>query len=1024
MSKVVWTSKQLEAINHDGENILVSAGAGSGKTAILSERVIRKLKDGVNIDELLILTFTKAASEEMKDRIRKKIIDNNLDEQLNLLDSAYITTFDSFALSIVKKYHYLLNLDKNIGLVDESILKIERSKIIEDVLSKCYRNKDHKFLKFVKDYLKKDDDILKEGIETIIDKAELEIDTKEYFNHLHNVDIEKHFSNVYSLYIDKLMILIGSVEDKLLEMETLIENEKEEKYVCKCNEYYSKLVSSKNYNEIVNFFDSVDKLSLGSANINEDIRNLKKEITLLVNKLKEIVIYPSEEFIKEEYLSTFNKSLVLLDIVEEIYSEYYDYKMNNQLFSFIDIAKLAIKIFKDYPNVAKEISSSLNEIMIDEYQDTSNMQEIFMSYISNDNMYMVGDIKQSIYRFRYANPDLFKYKYKNFKNHNGGYLIDLNTNFRSRREVLENINHLFSNLMSDEFGGANYKRDHLIEYGNKAFLNDNIDSQDNNLEILNYNEEEYEGLTRAEIEAFIVANDIKNKLDNKYLVFDSKLGHRECNYGDFCILVDKRKDFETYKKVFEYFNLPVNLYQNENIVGHDDLFIFNSVLILLKGFYNNDYNKEFIHAYYSLAKSYLFSLTDNDILKDIVVENYKDSPIYTSLENIILNLDILSIKDIFKKIIFSLDWYNKLILKGESLSSEARLAYLLNLSANLDKLGYDLDDVIEYFENIKDKELEIVLPSNNDNNNSIKFMTIHNSKGLEFPLCYFMGYANKFNTQEIKETYIASNDTFILPFVKNNVRYPNIEIFEYKERYLNEEISEKIRLLYVALTRSKEKMIMTLDLNSHDKKNIEDTNSFLDFMININSDLNRYIKNIEKDTLRINSEYKKYTPNKSIKSESINYQYKHIENNKQLVAKTHYSKELKLNQDSDVLDKGNELHNLLFELDFKNPNLDNLSRDNKYLVKRFLNMEFLNLKDAINIYKEYEFIYDNKHGIIDLLIEYNNEYKIIDYKLSNIEDEAYVEQLKGYRDYLSMVVNKPITLYLYSIFKGIYKKID
>ena len=134
MGKVVWTSKQLEAINHDGENILVSAGAGSGKTAILSERVIRKLNDGVNINELLILTFTKAASEEMKERIRKKIIDNHLGEQLNLLDSAYITTFDSFALSIVKKYHYLLNLDKNIRLVDESILKIERSKIIEEVL--------------------------------------------------------------------------------------------------------------------------------------------------------------------------------------------------------------------------------------------------------------------------------------------------------------------------------------------------------------------------------------------------------------------------------------------------------------------------------------------------------------------------------------------------------------------------------------------------------------------------------------------------------------------------------------------------------------------------------------------------------------------------------------------------------------------------------------------------------------------------------------------------------------------------
>ena len=126
-----WTKEQNEAIMHeDNENILVSAGAGSGKTAILSERVIRKLKDGVNINELLILTFTKAASEEMKERIRKKIIKNELYSELELLDSSYITTFDSYALSIVKKYHYLLNLDININIMDESILKIEKDKII------------------------------------------------------------------------------------------------------------------------------------------------------------------------------------------------------------------------------------------------------------------------------------------------------------------------------------------------------------------------------------------------------------------------------------------------------------------------------------------------------------------------------------------------------------------------------------------------------------------------------------------------------------------------------------------------------------------------------------------------------------------------------------------------------------------------------------------------------------------------------------------------------------------------------
>ena len=1024
MGKIKWTSEQLEAINHEGENILVSAGAGSGKTAILSERVIRKLKDGTNINELLILTFTKAASEEMKDRIRKKIIANKLDDQLNLLDSAYITTFDSFALSIVKKYHYLLNLDKNVSLVDETILKIERSKIIDNVLSSYYKNKDKDFIDFVKAYLKKDDDLLKEGISSIIDKIELEIDSDAYFNKIKNMDLDTKYKVIFDTYLSSLFDLVNRVDDCLTNMEALIETKREEEYVAKCNNYYSSLVSAKSYNDIANYFASLERLNLPRSEINKEINDIKKEITIIVNKIKDLAIYPNEQFIKENYYSTHTRSLTLLKLVQEVYNEYVDFKFTNQMFSFIDIAKLAIRIFKDFPLVANEVSSSLKEIMIDEYQDTSNMQEIFMSYISNNNMYMVGDIKQSIYRFRYANPELFKNKYSNYKLHNGGYLIDLNTNFRSRKEVLENINDIFSKIMDENLGGANYKKDHLIEYGNKSFLHDHITNQDNNLIIYNYDEKEYKGLSKSEIEGFIIANDISNKLKTGYLVFDEENGNRVCKYNDFCVLVDKRSDFATYKKIFEYFNLPVNLYQNENIVGQDDLLAFNSILIIINGFITNDYNKEFIHAYYSLAKSYLFSLKDNEILKIIINSTYKDSIIYKKLEDIILNINKLSIKDLFKKIIFNLDWYNKLILKGEALSSEARLAYLLNLSSTLDSLGYDLGQVIEYFKDIKDKELEIVLPVNNDNENSIKFMTIHNSKGLEFPLCYFVGYSNKFNTQEIKDSFICSEDGLIIPFINDGIRYPNIEIFNYKDKYLLEEIGEKIRLLYVALTRSKEKMIMTIDLNNSDTKSLNDSSSFKDFMFSIKDSLNSVINNVNKDSLAVNPEYKKYVPNKNIENNYREYEYKEIIDTKEKIIKEKYSKELKLNNDDIILNKGTELHNILFQLDFKNPDYNNINSNNKYLISRFLKMDFLNINAAKKIYKEYEFIDNNKHGFIDLLIEYENEYKIIDYKLSNIDDNAYIDQLKGYKEYISKLVNKPINLYLYSLFKGTYKKID
>jgi len=1020
-----WTNDQLEAIMHENhENILVSAGAGSGKTAILSERVIRKLKDGVNINELLILTFTKAASEEMKDRIRKKIIENQLTSQLNLLDSSYITTFDSFALSIVKKYHYLLNLDKDISLIEESILKIEKSRIIEEVLNKEYKEKNEDFILLVNTLLRKDDRTLKEGIENILNKIELEIDTKNYLNRIKSLDKETRFKEIFNLYCSELFSLKDEVSIRLDNMESLIENENEETYVSKCFDYYSKLISANSYNSIKNALDIDTRLTLPRKDISEDISTLKKEITVIVNKIKDLTIYENEEFIKRNYDNTFNLSLTLIRLVEEIYNRYTNFKFINQMFSFTDIAKLAITIFNDYPSIATEIKESLNEIMIDEYQDTSNMQEVFMSYISNNNLYMVGDIKQSIYRFRHANPDLFKDKYLNYKKHIGGFLIDLNTNFRSRQEVLSNINEIFSQIMEQDLGGANYKKDHIIEYGNKSFLDDNIANQDNNLTIYNYDSETYTGLDTSEIEAFIVANDIKNKIDNHYLVFDSNNGNRLANYGDFTILVDKRSDFSTYKKIFEFFNLPVSLYQNENIVGEDDLYCFNSILILINGYSKNIYDKKFDHAYYSLAKSYLYSLSDNDILKTIVNKDYFNTIIYTSLKPIIDNLDYLSIKDVFNQIVFYTDWYNKLIYKGDAKSSEAKLSYLLSLSTSLDKLGYDLDKVIEYFKIIMEKELEIVIPNDSYNDNSIKFMTIHNSKGLEFPICYFLGFDNSFNLDEIKDSFIVTKNGIILPFIENNIRYHNLEWYKYKKDFLLEEIGEKIRLLYVALTRSKEKMIMLSDLNK-DSKNINESNCFNDFLLNIKESMNKYIVNINKEELIINRDYKKYNPKKNIENDIRDFNYLKVENNKELMVNKKISKQLKIEDNNNyMLEKGTYLHNSLLKLDFKNPKFDKMNNDDANIIKKFLNNDFLDINNAINIYKEYEFINESSHGIIDLIVEYNDHYKIIDYKLSNIDDESYVNQLKEYKNYLSNIVNKPIKLYLYSLLKGIYKFID
>ena len=808
-------------------------------------------------------------------------------------------------------------------------------------------------------------------------------------------------------------------------MEDLIENESEEKYVSKCQEYYSKLIYAKTYDEFISFANNKDKLSLPKKDINPDICDLKKQITSLANDIKEYLIYPNEEFIKNNYSISCQFANTLINIVEDIYKRFMNIKKEKQMFSFTDVAKSAIKIFKEYPDIATEIRESLNEIMIDEYQDTSNMQETFISYISNNNLYMVGDIKQSIYRFRYANPDLFKQKYLDYKKHNGGYLIDLNTNFRSRSEVLTNINEIFSLIMDIDYGGADYKNDHIIEYGNKSFLEDNITNQDNNLIVYNYDSKDYLGLETSEIEAFIVANDIKDKLNNNYLVYDSKNSNRKATYKDFTILVDKRSDFDTYKKVLESFSLPVCLYQNQNIVNQDDIYCFNSILVVIKGYVSKIYDSDFKHAFYSLAKSYLYSYSDKEILEIIVENNYLENSIYISLKDIIDNIENLSITNLFKEIITKTNWYNKLIYKGDVKSSQARLTYLISLSQNLDSLGYNFYEVIEYFKNINEKELEIVIPNNNSDDDAIKIMTIHNSKGLEFPICYFLGFDNSFNIDETKDNFIINNDNLILPFIDNNIKYHNLEWFDYKQAYLKDEISEKIRLLYVALTRAKEKMIIPLNLNNSTKKSIGDSRSFADFIIKIKDELYNYVKPVIKEDLSIDYNYKIHKYKHDIQNNLKDFSYIKIENNKQEKQTQTFSKQLDIKEnDTSVLDLGNKLHNILFQLDFNNPNLAKYDSSTQSIINRFLTMNFLDISNSINIYKEFEFINDDKHGVIDLIIEYENEYKIIDYKLSNIDDPKYVEQLNGYKTYLQQIVNKPIKLYLYSLLRGKYKMID
>ena len=1024
-----WTVEQQLAIDEEGKNIIVSAGAGSGKTAVLSERVLRKLKNGVNIDKLLILTFTNAAASEMKDRIRKKIKkEDSLKRQLDYLDRAYITTFDSYALSIVKKYHYLLNVSSNINIVDSGIILLETKKIIDEIFMELYEKEDKLFLNLINDFCIKDDNIIKDAIININAslnlKNEKEEYLKKYLDNFYSKDkIESHIKEYTALLIKK----IKNIETILYD----ISSTEFTKFYEEISTVLEPLIKSNSYDEIK---DKIEIKLPRRPKDSEDLEPLKENINKLLKEIKELLRYDNLDEIYETFTITKSYVECILNIILEYDKRISEFKAINDTYSFTDIALLAIKIVKENKDIRSEIKDSYNEIMIDEYQDTNDLQEAFINMIENNNVYMVGDIKQSIYRFRNANPDIFKEKYSLYSKDNGGTKIDLLKNFRSRDEVLAGINSIFDLIMDNEIGGADYSLSHRMQFGNSAYTTNNKETQNSNLEILNYNSEDKK-YSKEELEAFIIVNDIKVKIENKYQVFDKeKEILRDITYEDFCIIMDRGTSFELYKKIFEHNQVPLVLFKDETLTSETDIIIIKNILGLIIKIYKKEYDSEFKYYFYSIARSFLMNIKDNEIFDIIKNNNYYDTTLYKLCKSISDNLDTLSCTKILDMIIENFKIYENIILIGGVEESIIRIENLMDIAKNLSNIGYTPIMFKEYISNMIDSKEEIRYSVNNKVGNNVKIMNIHKSKGLEFPICYFSGYHKRFNTMDIKDRFIFDNKYGVItPYFKEGIGTLILKDLV-KEKYNIEMKSEQIRLFYVALTRAREKMIIVTDINAEGNEFTNDIvsndirikyQSFLDIILSTKENIKSFIKNVDFEMIPLTKNYnitKEVDYKILIEDTKDKITYEEIKIENKAISNKHASKTLNkliTIKEKENMEYGNKMHQILEMMDFANQNINE-----KIISNLISNLD--DMKKA-KIYKEHEFIYsDSKteyHGIIDLLIEYEDHFKIIDYKLKNISDEEYIKQLKTYSDYIKTISNKKIYTYLYSIIDNKFEEI-
>lgn len=580
MGEVKWTKEQQDAIYEKGTNILVAAAAGSGKTAVLVERIINKIiQDKTDIDKLLVVTFTNSAASEMRERVLSSIYkkleetpeDENLQRQITLLNKSSICTIDSFCLDVVRNNFYELeNISPNFRIADTTEIELLKQEVIEDIFEEKYETENEDFTKLINTYTSyRDDTPLKDlvlKIDTYIQSHPFPqkwLEEKiEMFN-LEEQNIEKDFSKtpwgsillqeVEEELIDDISILKKVEEDILKEPEL-------EKFYQTIRDDISQLENIKrgtnNWDKTYEAFCNLKFVTWPRQKVEskkkEKAKEIRDEVKEKLKKLDEILICTSQEA-NQDINDMYPILTKLKNLIFEFNEEFSKRKREKNIVDFSDVEHFALNILLNSTEVAKKYQDKYEEIAIDEYQDSNLVQETILTTISrNNNIFMVGDVKQSIYKFRQAMPELFLSKYETYQKKEErqpeeNLKIQLFKNFRSKQNILDFTNLIFKNIMSKDLGDIDYNEEEYLNLGaNYQPTNQDekieihvIDSKENEEEKeREENEDELENIEDVELEAKFVANKIKKMIESKFQVWDKKQEkYRDIEYKDIVILL-------------------------------------------------------------------------------------------------------------------------------------------------------------------------------------------------------------------------------------------------------------------------------------------------------------------------------------------------------------------------------------------------------------------------------------------------------------------------------------------------------
>lgn len=1060
------TQEQQAAIDTKGCNLLISAGAGSGKTTVLSERVIRILEDGVDIDRLIILTFTNAAAAEMRHRIKAKIMDRpHLASQLIKLENATISTFDSFCLNLVRQYHYVLGLPSDIGIADDILLHDLYEKELTNVFERHYQNQDKAFVDALTRLYDKNDRLLKEGVRTLLNGIQMIPNRLAYLHNLESWMYSKeHITQSledFSEYLRQEVISVSKSIQQFLQSGIHEIHPKLKEFYQSVESIYGFLLEDYSFDATFSQWVNLDSnptLPRKSKDLDEEsiapikaiFEPIKKHISDVKKQLQSLFSSNQTDLVR-----AIDETRPTVSLIIKLTSEWLEAISKRQkelnLYDFTDMMQYAITLLETNPSIRNSLKDTTYEIMIDEYQDTNDLQDYLIGLFENNNTFMVGDAKQSIYGFRNANPKNFVKKFHRYQANDGGKTIVLRDNFRSRSTVIDAVNTLFSPLMDEAMGGLDYINQQALVFANHQY--DLEGSMDASVETIHYHEPEAEELAAVDEEVSIIIQRIKTLIENKtpVLVMGKTPHYRPIDYKDICILIDRKSDFDRYANGFNEADIPLDVIQDEPMKASSEVLFLYQSLRLMDCIVNPDTAQSHLKsAFFGVARSFVYQIDDEIIIEAILdgflnsIDGFKSlhsNPTFSKLIEDTCTLaeasKVLPVDAFIQRWVEQIQLYSVIDCLDNPSQVEQKLDGLFNRIQALSPFSFA--NLAHYFEQVyENQDLDLVYSEPLQlSKNKVKLMTIHKSKGLEFPVCFYPGLDKRFNVQEWNQAIIFHPDYGLVIKAEDNGFYDTLWKMLIKQKAKLSEQSERIRLFYVAMTRAKEKLIFLINedrsnptsmFDEHGKVALEERMKFMNF----HAYFDHVPKTLAWATDCIASPIKQATPSKPSKP-TIQAEWTFLSRNIQPVELPRRLSSKPISADfmalKERLKRGTELHKVFETFDFRHIEaaLNRLSKNEQSMMKRFLAHQEVQSIATGRCYQEYPFMDfvngEEQSGVIDLVVDYDDHIDLIDYKLKTIDDEAYQKQLSTYRNYLAKKFNKPIFSYLYSIRDNRFEKV-